>query len=152
MRRTLLRGALLLTLALPLGTAARAASAESSAEAAPLCAGRVVTVDLAAGQHPTNGNDVIRGTSGDDVIRTGRGADLVCAGGGADRLHGARGADRLYGERGDDVIFGGPGNDRLFGGKGDDYTGGNGGVDHCDLGPNGPGDEGDPSCETGSGA
>jgi Ca2+-binding RTX toxin-like protein len=140
------------TLALSLIVLFTAGAATPVSAAAPTCAGRTVTVRLGAGQHPTDGNDVILGTPGADVIRAGAGTDYVCGRGGDDELHGARGADRLYGELGSDEIFGGPGNDRLFGGAGGDYTGGNAGFDHCDVGPIDPGNEGDPSCETGNGA
>jgi len=116
------------------------------------CAGRPVTVRLGAGEHPTNGDDVIWGTQGDDLIRAGAGTDFVCGRGGADRIFGGRGADRLFGQAGDDSINGRAGNDRVFGGIGGDFTAGNAGIDHCDLGPADPGNEGDPTCETGSGA
>jgi Ca2+-binding RTX toxin-like protein len=120
--------------------------------AGPTCSGRPVTVRLGAGQRPTDGNDVILGTPGDDRIRAKAGTDWVCAGGGDDLVYASTGADRVWGQSGDDVLYGGPGNDRLYGGKGGDYTGGSGGVDHCDVGPSDPDNEGDPSCETGSGA
>ena len=116
------------------------------------CAGRPVTVRIGAGQHPTDGDDVIWGTPGDDLIRAGMGTDHVCARGGADRVFGGKGADRIFGQAGDDSLNGRAGNDRLFGGIGGDFTAGNGGIDHCDLGPPDPGNEGDPTCETGSGA
>jgi hypothetical protein len=38
------------------------------------CGGQTVTVDIGAGDSPTNGPDVIRGTRGDDLINGGGGA------------------------------------------------------------------------------
>ena len=85
------------------------------------CAGRDVTVDLAAGQSPTAGNDVILGTAGSDVIVAGGGNDVVCGGGGNDRIFGDAGNDVLLGEAGKDRISGGVGKkDACIGGSGRD--------------------------------
>jgi len=91
------------------------------------CGGYVVTVDLAAGDRPTGGRDVIRGTAGDDVIAAGGGDDVVCGLGGDDVVDLGPGADRGIGGAGDDVVHGRDGNDRVEGGGGDDrLTGGDG--------------------------
>lgn len=75
------------------------------------CQGRQVTVDLALGQRPTAGHDVIRGTARGESILGGGGNDVVCAGGGDDVVNGGGGADSLHG---------GPGRDRCAGGRGVD--------------------------------
>ena len=97
---------------------------------AATCGGQTVTVDLTqAGQAPTDGADVIRGTSEDDVINALGGDDIVCAGGGNDTVkggpgsdtsRGGRGNDRLKGNAGDDTLRGGPGIDLCRGGSGTD--------------------------------
>lgn len=84
------------------------------------CQGRRVTVDLAAGERPTSGDDVILGTSRSELVRAGRGHDTVCAGGGADRVQGGPGDDLLVGGAGRDRLVGGAGRDRLVGGPGRD--------------------------------
>ena len=108
------------------------------------CAGRPVTVEIAFGDEPTAGDDVILGTSGDDVIDTQGGNDVVCALGGDDVVRGGRGNDRLIGGRGNDAVLGGggrdrlrggPGDDRLVGGRGPDRLIGNRGDDTCVGGP-----------------
>ena len=66
------------------------------------CGGADVTVNLALGEMPTEGDDVILGTDGADVIDGLGGADYIC------------------GEGGDDVILGGSGADVIFGGSGAD--------------------------------
>lgn len=86
-----------------------------------LCDGKFITVDLAAGDVPTDGDDVIRGTSGADEILAGEGNDTICSG---------DGDDTVYGQGGDDVIIGGAGNDRLRGGDGEDYVDGGVGIDN----------------------
>jgi len=138
----------------PRPTAAPAPAAQQDEPA--VCAGREVTVDLALGQHPTDGADVIRGTAGPDVIDAlggddvvcglgardlisgGDGNDLIYAGGGhdvvrggagTDRLYGQNGADQLHGGRDADRLFGGKGYDRLYGDHGDDFIQGSGGND-----------------------
>lgn len=103
-----------------------------------MCAGLTVTVEISAGERPTNGNDVILGTSGNDVIDGLGGNDTICGLGGADTINGGDGADRIVGASGDDrliggggfdQIFGGSGNDRVFGGTGNDLLNGGDGVD-----------------------
>jgi len=104
----------------------------------PTCGGVPVTVDLAAGQQPTMGNDVIVGTAGPDIIdaldgddiicglggrdliSAGPGDDLVYAGGGHDVVQGGTGSDTIYGQPGADQLRGGDGADFLFGGTGYD--------------------------------
>jgi Ca2+-binding RTX toxin-like protein len=85
-----------------------------------LCNGLVVTVNLAAGDVPTAGDDVILGTAGVDVINAGDGNDTICAG---------AGNDRVQGQNGDDTIFGGGDNDVLAGNAGNDMLHGQGGAD-----------------------
>ena len=92
---------------------------------APTCNGFVVTVDLGAGQLPTDGDDVILGTAGDDTITAGAGNDTICAGAGNDSIWGQDGNDTVFGRDGDDRIRGGAGDDILDGGEGaDDINGG----------------------------
>jgi len=111
------------------------------------CNNLPVTVNLAAGETPTAGADVIRGTSGpdvinglggndticslagDDVINGGDGFDKVFAGGGNDTINGDAGNDTLIGGSGNDTINGGIGNDRIQGGDGVDTLNGDGGPD-----------------------
>lgn len=89
------------------------------------CGGATVTVDIGAGQVPTDGDDVIMGTAGDDVIAAGPGDDIVCGLGGNDSIWGQDGNDVLFGGAGMDRIRGGDGDDRLLGGAGaDDLNGG----------------------------
>lgn len=107
--------------------------------ATPTCQGRTVTVNLANGGAPTQGNDVILGTpgndsisglGGDDVICGLGGADIISGGGGADRISGGAGADRIFGGIGADVLDGGAGGDVLIGGQGfDNLVGGDGADD-----------------------
>jgi len=94
-----------------------------------LCNGYPVTVDISAGQMPTDGDDVILGTSGSDVINALGGNDVICALGGPDIIDGGAGKDwidagaghdEVQGGRNSDVIFGGTGRDDLFGGRGHD--------------------------------
>lgn len=112
-----------------------------------LCGGLEVTVDLAAGQSPTEGADVIRGTAdadeidglggndvicslqGDDIIDAGDGFDTVFGGAGDDEISGGVGNDMLVGGAGADSISGGNGNDRLQGGTDGDLLEGDGGFD-----------------------
>jgi uncharacterized delta-60 repeat protein len=84
------------------------------------CGGELVTVDLAFGQRPTKGADVIRGTNAADTINARGGDDVVCGRGGADQIRGRGGADRLLGGKGADNLNGGRGNDILNGGRGND--------------------------------
>lgn len=105
------------------------------ADAMP-CSADSVTVDLALGQVPTDGDDVIRGTDGDDIILAGAGDDIICGLGGDDQIWGqdgndevwgGSGADRLRGGDGDDLVAGMTGSDDLNGGRGnDDVLGGEG--------------------------
>ncbi|MGI9602781.1 MAG: calcium-binding protein [Acidimicrobiales bacterium] len=81
----------------------------------PLCMGLVPTVDLASGDEPTPGDDIILGTTGDDIISAGAGDDIVCARGGDDVVVGGFGNDDIRGGTGADVIFGGSGDDELRG-------------------------------------
>ena len=111
------------------------------------CNGLAVTVNLGAGQTPTNGNDVILGTEGDDIINGLAGDDTVCAlggndtvvggggddtifgGSGNDVLNGQAGIDTMDGEGGNDLLNGGVGNDILLGGGGNDDIRGQSGAD-----------------------
>lgn len=86
------------------------------------CAGLAVTVDLAAGEQPTEASDVIVGTMGDDLVAAGAGDDTICA---------LDGDDSIWGQAGADLIHGGPGTDRLRGGDGNDRI--NGGADPDDI-------------------
>ena len=113
----------------------------------PVCGGLTVTVDLAAGDSPTDGDDVILGTNGPDAILSGDGNDTICAeggddiitagagddtvfgGDGADTISGQTGIDTLHGDAGIDLINGGPDNDVINGGDGDDDLRGQGGDD-----------------------
>lgn len=85
-----------------------------------LCNGLVVTVDIGAGETPTDGDDVILGTNGPDLITAGDGNDVVC---------GLGGDDTIWGQDGDDWIDGGDGDDKLRGSDGDDELYGSDGVD-----------------------
>jgi len=69
------------------------------------------TVDIGAGQSPTDGDDRILGTEGPDLINGLDGDDIICGGGGEDIITGGRG---------DDYIDGQAGNDNLNGNSGDD--------------------------------
>lgn len=103
-----------------------AATSTASAQALT-CQNQVVTVNLALGQQPTDGPDVIAGTAGDDTIAAMGGDDLICGGGGNDRIWGQAGNDTIEGGPGNDTIRGGPDNDTLSGGLGaDDISGGPG--------------------------
>lgn len=89
------------------------------------CGGRTPTVDLALGQIPTAGDDVIIGTPGDDAIVAGAGNDVICGLGGNDRIWGQGGNDVIHGGDGDDKIRGGDGLDTIYGDDGaDDLNGG----------------------------
>ena len=80
------------------------------------CAGLVVTVDLAAGQSPTAGDDVILGTPNGDTIDGLEGNDVICGEGGDDIINGGPGDDTITGGGGNDVLNGDAGNDTLTGG------------------------------------
>jgi CSLREA domain-containing protein len=105
-------------------------------QASGSCAGHPATVDLAKGQQPTAGSDVIVGTAGNDVIVALGGNDIVCGGDGDDVIKGKAGKDRLFGEGGNDLLKGGRGDDRLSGGP-----------DRHDVCKGGPGDDSAGSCE-----
>ncbi len=94
-----------------------------------LCRGVEVTVDIANGDIPTAGDDVILGTELGETIDGGAGDDLICGGGGDDTLIGGGGSDELNGDDGDDVILGDDGVDVLRGGAGDDVLEGGAGND-----------------------
>lgn len=110
------------------------------------CLGEFVTVDLARGQSPTAGPDVIMGTDRADRIRV-TGNDVVCAKGGHDdilvvsgtvnvdagdgnnSIIGGPGPDVIRGGRNEDSIQGGGGNNRIYGGDGADTISGGWGND-----------------------
>jgi predicted outer membrane repeat protein len=73
------------------------------------CVGLPVTVNIGAGQLPTQGADVILGTPANDVILALGGNDVVCGGAGNDVLKGGAGNDKLVGEGGKDRLVGGAG-------------------------------------------
>jgi Ca2+-binding RTX toxin-like protein len=89
------------------------------------CNGQAVTVNLAHGDEPTEGPDVIVGTSGDDVIDALGGADVVCARGGDDVVRGGPGADYIDAGSGRDNVRGGGGSDEIYGAGGNDVLRGN---------------------------
>ena len=109
-------------------------------QSAPMltCNGLAVTVNLALGQNPTNGDDVILGTEGPDLIRALDGNDTICglggsdvinAGSGDDWVDGGAGGDLIFGLSGNDVLRGRSGADSISGGSGDDLINGDGGSD-----------------------
>ena len=101
--------------------------APAPAPGALTCNDHEVTVDLANGERPTNGDDVIRGTAGDDIIDGLGGNDIICALGGNDTINAGDGFDMVFAGAGNDDILGGVGNDLLIGGLGaDTIEGGNG--------------------------
>lgn len=92
-----------------------------------LCNDLEVTVNLALGESPTNGDDVIRGTNGPDTIDGLGGRDTICGLQGDDTIVGGDGFDKIFAGSGKDTIDGGAGNDLLVGGTGNDsIDGGNG--------------------------
>lgn len=99
------------------------------ASGTPTCQGRKVTVNIAAGEVPTQSADVILGTPGNDKINGLGGDDVICAGSGDDVVNGGEGDDDIEGENGDDKLFGGPGADTISGGFGNDTVHGNRGND-----------------------
>jgi hypothetical protein len=111
------------------GPSAAAQSGVVVPRPARTCAGERVTVDLRAGDRPTNRADVILGTNRSERIFAGAGDDLICAGGGNDTIFGQGGNDTIFGQGGNDRIFGGPGNDRIDGGPGNDRCSGGPGRD-----------------------
>lgn len=101
----------------------------SNRTASSFCNGLPATVDLAAGEQPTDGPDVIVGTSGPDIINAGAGNDIICAGGGDDIIRAGNGADIVHAGSGDDQVFAGQGRDQVFGDDGDDFVSGGRGKD-----------------------
>ena len=93
------------------------------------CNGLDVTVNIALGQTPTSGDDVILGTEGDDIIDGLSGDDTICGLGGDDEIKGGGGNDTIFGDDGLDMILGSRGNDTIFGGEGPDVIGGQAGND-----------------------
>ena len=111
------------------------------------CDGQTATVNLANGDLPTDGDDVIVGTNGGDVINAGAGNDLICSNGGDDVINAGDGADIIFAGDGNDIIragdgpdivragdgddevFGGQGRDELRGESGDDFISGGKGKD-----------------------
>lgn len=96
----------------------------SPADAAYWCDGHRVTVDLALGQSPTDGNDVISGTADADMIDGLGGDDIICSFGGHDSVLGGPGNDRIFGGTGSDQLAGGPGRDYIEGASGNDLIDG----------------------------
>jgi hypothetical protein len=70
----------------------------------PLCGGKPATVQLALGQAPTAGDDVIIGTGAGESISSGDGNDVICALGGNDVVRGGAGGDKVYGGTGVDTV------------------------------------------------
>lgn len=108
------------------------------------CAGLAVTVNMSAGQTPTNGDDVILGTAGADVIVALGGNDTICglggddainAGPGDDVVRAGDGNDTVFGLDGNDEINGDAGNDNIIAGAGDDTVNGLTGSDTINGGP-----------------
>jgi streptogramin lyase len=85
------------------------------------CVGATATVNIAAGDRPTAGDDVIVGTPDDDVIDGRGGNDRICGRGGNDTLNGGGGRDQVYGAGGEDTVRSGPGGGRLSGGMDADH-------------------------------
>jgi Ca2+-binding RTX toxin-like protein len=108
--------------ALAVATATLATAA--IAGAAGTCNGLAVTVDVALGQQPTAGNDVIMGTAAIDYVYALGGNDVICAGAGDDVVFGQDGNDTMFGEAGVDYLGGGAGTDTFDGGDGNDYVDG----------------------------
>ena len=100
----------------------------------PRCNGLEITVDLAAGDLPTSGDDVILGTEGPDVINAGDGADVICGEGGDDVINAGNGPDIVFGGNGADTIQAGQGRDTVFGERGADFISGGKGKDTLDGG------------------
>ncbi len=129
-------------------------SVEFSLADIEVCNGELVTVNLADGDRPTNGADVILGTDGDDVIGAGAGNDTICAGAGNDTINAGDGADTVFGGGGDDIINGGQGQDVIDGNGGDDVISGGKGKDVINGGSNNDdlrGNDGDDTIDGGNG-
>ena len=84
------------------------------------CNGYAATVDIGAGQNPTERQDIILGTAGNDVIHALGGNDVICAGAGIDRIFSGDGDDIVFGGDNRDIIETGDGDDRVYGGAGAD--------------------------------
>lgn len=95
----------------------------------PTCRGALVTVDLARGDVPTDGDDVILGTDEADEIDALGGDDIICALDGDDEVVAGSGDDQVDAGPGDDDVRGGSGDDTIWGRGGADIIRGNGGVD-----------------------
>ena len=93
------------------------------------CQGLPATVNVALGEMPTDGADVIVGTEGDDVINGLGGNDIICGLGGDDIINAGNGADTVHGGEGNDAINAGQGRDVVFGDGGDDFISGGKGKD-----------------------
>lgn len=84
------------------------------------CDNKKVTVSLALGQQPTDGDDVILGTPGNDSVNGGKGDDTICGLAGNDFLAGGPGNDKILAGDGDDIMQPGTGNDTAYGEAGND--------------------------------
>ena len=93
------------------------------------CNGLLVTVDIGAGEMPTDGDDVIMGTPAADTINGLAGDDTICGEGGADVINGGGGVDTVFGGDGDDTVGGQGDGDFLYGDDGDDRINGGVGAD-----------------------
>lgn len=99
------------------------------------CNGLAVSVDIGAGQTPTNGADVILGTGGADTINGLGGDDTICGLGGNDTINGGNGSDTIFGGSGDDVLGGQGGADLIYGEGNNDLINGGVGNDQAWGGP-----------------
>ncbi len=99
-----------------------------------VCNNLAVTVNIANGDVPTAGADVIRGTAGDDIINGLGGNDTICGLQGDDTINGGDGFDKVFAGAGNDTINGGVGNDLLIGGAGNDTINGETGNDRIQGG------------------
>lgn len=95
------------------------------------CRGRLATVNVAYGQVPGPGDDVVVGSSAADTLAGRGGRDTICAGGGDDVMQGNAGDDVLDGGAGGDRLVGGGGRDQLYGRTGADDLDGGRGQDLC---------------------
>lgn len=107
------------------------------------CYGYGVTVDLLAGDVPTDGPDVILGGPLRDRINAGGGDDVICSLGGWDIIDAGPGNDTIIAGLGNDQIIGGDGRDSIIAGwgadtvdagDGDDEVSGGRGNDTIELG------------------
>jgi streptogramin lyase len=127
------------------------------------CGGLPVTVNLADGDVPTAGDDVILGRPTGETINALGGHDRICSGGGNDTINGGPGDDRGYGGPGNDKLNGSTGvdrlngdagNDTLNGAAGNDVLSGGAGRDRLNGGPNsdvctgGPQQDSQSGCES----